>query len=84
MQLWSYNNASYLCKFKSRYCVGGCPFLSNKSSYPICYSNMSPPHVSMIVVISKTLNVVMSSAQEDKTGAGFVNIKELVPNIWAL
>ena len=84
MQLWSHSDASYLCESKAGSRAGGYHFLSDPPKLPICDIDPPPPHNAPILVISKIIDAVMSSAQEAETAAGFINGKELIPSIRVL
>ena len=79
MILHAHADASYLFEPKARSRAGGFYFLSSKPKYP--ESSTDPPFQlnGAIETKSKILDVVMLSAQEAKTGAGFYNAKESFP-----
>jgi hypothetical protein len=79
MQLWVHSDASYLSEPKAQSRAGGFFYLSNKPKLPIT-ENDPPPHPNApILVNSKIIDAVMSSAQESETGAGFINAKDAIP-----
>ena len=79
MYLWAHSDASYLSESKARSRAGGYYFLSSKPTFPIKATYPQPRRNTPILVLSKIIDAVMSSAQEAKTGAGFINARELIP-----
>ena len=79
IQLWVESDASYLCKSRARSRSGGILYLSDKPKFPILPDSPKPTPNGHIIVISKIIDVVMSSAEEVKNGAGFVTAKEIIP-----
>ena len=76
MHLWIHTDSSYLNepKARSRYF-----HLSNKPRLPIKPADPPPPLNAPILVNSKVIPNVMSSAQEAETGMGFLNARDAVP-----
>ncbi len=85
MHLWVHTDASYLSETKAWLQAGGYFFLSDKPQFPITPStNQKDPkhnHGAVHDILCKLINAVMSSTQEAKIGAGFMNAKEALP-IW--
>ena len=79
MHLWVHLDALYQCESKARSRAGGVAFLSDTPKFPILLVDppSAPNHA--VIVICKILDAVMNSAQESKTGAGFVTARPLVP-----
>jgi hypothetical protein len=79
MHLWAHSNASCLCESKARSQAGGFHFLSDQPTLPIKASDNEPTPNGPVNILCKIIDAVMSSAQEAKTSAGFLNGKDLVP-----
>ena len=78
MHLWAHSDALYLSEPKSRLRAGGYAFPSVKPNLLINSDNPLFPSNAPINVLSKLINAVMLSTQELKTGAGYINAKNLV------
>ena len=79
MHLWAHSDASYLSESKARSRCGGFYYLSSRPNLPIRPDDRVPPINGPILIQSKIIDTVMSSAQEAETGAGFYNAQQLVP-----
>ena len=79
MYLWAHSDASYLSESKARSRAGGYFFLSSKPTLLIKSTDPQPERNEPILVLSKILDELMSSAQEAETGAGFMNAREAIP-----
>lgn len=79
MHLWIHTDASYLNEPKARSRGGGHFFFSDKPTLPITPDQQAPTPNAPVLVNSKVLDAVMSSAQESETGMGFVNAKDAIP-----
>jgi len=53
-------------------------YLSQKLTFPILPHSPLPTHNGTILVVSKIINAVMSSAQEAENGTGFINGIEIL------
>ena len=84
MHLWIHLDASYLNASKSRSRNGGFFYLSDNPKLPIKPNDPPPKINASAFVNSKTINTVISSAQESETGSGFINRKVDVPLYSAL
>ena len=76
MHLWVHTDSSYLNEPKARSRGAGFFFLTNKPSLPIKPDDPTPPLNGPILVNSKVIDAVMSSAQEAETGMGYLNAKD--------
>ena len=79
MHLWIHTDASYLNEPKARSRGGGFMFFSDKPTLPITPDQQAPPTNAPVLVTSKVIDAVMSSAQESETGAGFNNARDAIP-----
>ena len=79
MHLWAHSYASYLSESKSRSRAAGFAYLSDAPKLPIRPNDPPPPLNAPVDVLCKIIDAVMSLAQEAKTGAGFINARNLVP-----
>ena len=79
MHLWIHTDASYLNEPKARSLGGGFMFFSDKPTLPITPDQQAPPTNTPVLVTSKVIDAVMSSAQESETGAGFNNARDAIP-----
>ncbi len=76
MHLWVHTDSSYLNEPKARSRGAGYFYLSNKPKLPIEPNDPPPPLNGPILVNSKVIDAVMSSAQEAETGMGYINAKD--------
>ena len=79
MHLWIHTDSSYLNVPKARSRGGGYFHLSDKPQLPIKATDPPPPLNAPVLVNSKVIPNVMSSAQEAETGMGFLNARDAVP-----
>jgi hypothetical protein len=79
MTYWIHTDASYLSESKARSRAGGYHYLSDTPTFPIKSTDPLPKHNAPILINSKIIDAVMSSAQEAETGAGFLNAKDAIP-----
>ena len=75
MHLWIHTDASYLNEPKARSRGGGFFFFIDKPSLPITPDQQAPATNAPVLVTSKVIDAVMSSAQESETGASFNNAR---------
>ena len=78
MYLWAQSDASYLCESRARSRTAGIMYLSNKPQFPILPDSPTPKPNGRVLVISKIIDVIISSSQEDDNGAGFITAKEMI------
>ncbi len=76
MHLWVHTDSSYLNEPKARSRGAGYFYLSDKPKLPIEPDDPPPPLNGPILVNSKVIDAVMSSAQEAETGMGYINAKD--------
>jgi hypothetical protein len=76
MHLWVHTDASYLNEPKAHSRGAGFFYLSNTPKLPIKPDDPPPPLNGPILINSKVIDGVMSSAQESETGMGFINAKD--------
>ena len=86
MHLWIHTDSSYLNEPKARSHgkisrgAGGYFHLSDKPQLSIKPTDPSPPLNALVLVNSKVIpNVMSCSAQEAKTGMGFLNARDAFP-----
>ena len=76
MHLWIHTDASYLNEPKARSRGAGFFYLSDKPNLPIKQDDPPPKLNGPILINSKVIPGVMSSAQESETGMGYLNAKD--------
>ena len=77
--LWTNTDASYLNKPKARSHGRGFFFFSDKPSLPITPDQKAPLTKALVLVTSKAIDAVMSSAQESETGSSLKNARDTIP-----
>ena len=75
MPLWVEFDASYLCESRAHSRAGVILYLSDKPQFSILPDSPEPTPNGHILVLSKIIDVVMSSAQKAKNGARFITAK---------
>ena len=79
MHLWIHSDSSYLNEPKARSRGAGYFHLSDVPQLPIKPTDPPPPLNAPILVNSKVIPNVMSSAAEAETGMGFLNARDAIP-----
>ena len=79
MQIWVHTDAYCLTELKSISQAGVYHYFGNKHKLPIQAYNPPPKHNHPLLVLSKDIDAVTSSAQESEKGGGYINAKESLP-----
>ena len=79
MHLWIHTDASYLNEPKARSQGGGFMFFSDKPTLLITPDQQAPPTNVPVLLTSKAIDALMSSAQKSEIGAGFNNARDAIP-----
>ena len=79
MKLWVESNALYLFESRAHSRAGGILHLRDKPKFSILPDPPRPTSNGHILVISKIIDAVMSSTQEDKNGTRFIAAKKIIP-----
>ena len=84
MHIWIHSDTSYLNEPKAHSRAGDNFYLSDKPNLTIKDTNLPPTLNAHILVNNKVVDAVISSAQESKYGAVYINTRYSVPTQTAL